>query len=203
MTLPPDQLDETARPRQRRDAARTRARLLEAAGSAIAQHGVNVSLDVIARGAGVSKGGLLHHFPTREELLASVMRHLLAEFDADVERALEAETDEPARPGRLVRAYVNAVFADLIDGDRAREKVTLMGMIGNSPAVEEYVRLDDEQWQARLGADGLDPMRAEVITKAADGATGSLLWSRTDPAAYVELQRTLIAMTETTGPLLS
>ncbi|PWD49557.1 TetR family transcriptional regulator [Serinibacter arcticus] len=187
-------------PGPRRDAARTRARLLEAASSAISEHGVNVSLDLIARSAGVSKGGLLHHFPTREELLVAVMRHLLAEFDAAVERELDKE---PEGAGRLVRAYVNAVFADLFDGDRAREKVTLMGMIGSSPGVEEFVRLDDEQWQARLATDGLDPMRAEVVTKAADGATGSLLWSRTDPAAYVDLQRTLVAMTRETGPLLA
>ena len=194
---------ETApRPRLRRDAARTRALLLDAAGTAIAQHGVNVSLDIIAKGAGVSKGGLLHHFPTREELLLAVMRHLLAGFDADVERELESDSQEPGRPGRLVRAYVNAAFADLLDGDRAREKVTLMGMIGNSPAVEEYVRIDDEKWQERLAADGLDPLRAEVITKAADGATGSLLWSRIEPAAYGALQQTLLAMTHETGPLL-
>ncbi len=186
-------------PGPRRDAARTRARLLEAAGSAISRHGVNVSLDLIAREAGVSKGGLLHHFPTREELLVAVMRHLLAEFDAAVEKALDDADDQP---GRLTRAYVNAVFADLADGDRAREKVTLMGMIGSSPGVEEFVRLDDEQWQARLAQDGLDPMRADVVTKAADGATGSLLWSRTDPAAYDELRLTLLAMSREPGPLL-
>lgn len=186
-------------PGPRRDAARTRARLLEAAGSAISQHGVNVSLDLIARGAGVSKGGLLHHFPTREELLVAVMRQLLADFDAAVEDALDDADDQP---GRLTRAYVNAVFADLADGDRAREKVTLMGMVGSSPGVEEFVRLDDEQWQARLAQDGLDPMRADVVTKAADGATGSLLWSRTDPAAYDGLRLTLLALSREPGPLL-
>lgn len=185
-------------PGPRRDAARTRARLLEAAGAAIAQQGVNVSLEVIARGAGVSKGGLLHHFPTREDLLVALMRHLLAEFDVAVERELDAEPDDA--PGRLVRAYVNAVFADLLDGDRAREKVTLMGMIGSSPGVETYVRLDDEAWQGRLAADGLDPMRAEIVTKAADGATASLLWSRTDPATYTGLHQTLLAMTREAGP---
>ncbi|GMA31069.1 TetR/AcrR family transcriptional regulator [Litorihabitans aurantiacus] len=187
-------------PGPRRDAARTRARLLEAAGGAISRQGVNVSLDVIARSAGVSKGGLLHHFPTREELLVAVMRHLLAEFDAAVEHALLAEPE--GEPGRLARAYVAAVFDDLADGERAREKVTLMGMIGSSPGVEEHVRMDDEAWRVRLEDDGLDPVRVQVVTKAADGATGALLWSRTDAGAYDELRRTLIAMTRTTGPLL-
>lgn len=193
-------------PKPQRDAVRTRALLLAAAGRCIATRGASVSLDVIAREAGVSKGGLLHHFPTREDLLLALMQELLDQFTAAVDRELAVElahvpAGSPAPAGSLVRAYVRAVFADLEDGDRAREQVTLMGMIGASPAVTEFVRSDDEAWSARLADDGLDPLRAAVITNAADGATGSLLWSRKDSASYRELQETLIALTYNAGPL--
>ena len=193
-------------PKPQRDAVRTRALLLTAAGRAIATRGASVSLDVIAREAGVSKGGLLHHFPTREDLLLALMQDLLDQFTAAVDRELERERaalspSEPAPAGTLVRAYVRAVFADLEDGDRAREQVTLMGMIGSSPAVTEFVRTDDETWAARLASDGLDPLRAAVITNAADGVTGSLLWSRKEPESYRALQETLITLTYNAGPL--
>ena len=95
-------------PKPQRDAVRTRALLLAAAGRCIATRGASVSLDVIAREAGVSKGGLLHHFPTREDLLLALMQDLLDQFTAAVDRELERERaalspSEPAPAGTLGR----------------------------------------------------------------------------------------------------
>lgn len=185
-------------PGPQRDAERTQRRILEAAARAIATKGVGVSLDTIARGAGVSKGGLMHHFPSRDELLTALMGDLLAQFNEAVTAALDPADDAP---GRLTRAYVRAVFADLENGERAREQITVMGMIGSDPGVTALVQDDDAEWRERILADGLDPLRAEVITKAADGATGSLLWSRQHPRELDALRDALLAMTRVTGPL--
>lgn len=66
----------------RADAQRNRRLLLEAAQDAFAEEGVAVSLDLIARRAGVGPGTLYRHFPTKEALFEAVvherMRHLLA-----------------------------------------------------------------------------------------------------------------------------
>lgn len=183
-----------------RDAERTRAALLTAAARCIADQGVGVSLDSIARAAGVSKGGLLHHFATREELLQALIRHLLTQFNGAVDAELALADDDS--PGSLVRAYVRVVFADLAHGDRTREQMTLLGMLGSAPAVEEFIRADDAAWTRRLLADGLDPMRADVIVKAADGATASLMWSRNPPEHYDALRELLLAMSHDAGPLL-
>ncbi|TNU73100.1 TetR family transcriptional regulator [Miniimonas arenae] len=192
-------------PGPQRDAERTRARLLEAAAAAIGEKGPEVSLDLVARRAGVSKGGLLHHFPSRDALLEALMRHLLAAFDTSVERELErAQAEDPTEadaPGRLTRAYVRAVFADLAEGDRAREQITLMGMIGASEAVSHVLRTDDESWRSRVAGDGLEPLRAELVMKAADGLTASLMWSRTPAREHVELRDLLLALTRSTGPV--
>ncbi|WP_108717568.1 TetR family transcriptional regulator [Miniimonas sp. S16] len=192
-------------PGPQRDAERTRARLLEAAAAAIGEKGPEVSLDLVARRAGVSKGGLLHHFPSRDALLEALMRHLLAAFDTSVERELErAQAEDPTEadaPGRLTRAYVRAVFADLAEGDRAREQITLMGMIGASEAVSHVLRADDESWRSRVAGDGLEPLRAELVMKAADGLTASLMWSRTPAREHVELRDLLLALTRSTGPV--
>lgn len=185
-------------PGPQRDAERTQRRILEAAARAIATKGVGVSLDTIARSAGVSKGGLMHHFPSRDELLTALMGDLLAQFNEAVTAALDPADDAP---GRLTRAYVRAVFADLENGERAREQITVMGMIGSAPGVTALVQDDDAEWRERILADGLDPLRAEIITKAADGATGSLLWSRQHPRELDALRDALLAMTQVTGPL--
>lgn len=48
--------------------------ILEAAGRVIAEIGArHMTLDAVAREAGVSKGGLLYHFPSKEALLAAMV----------------------------------------------------------------------------------------------------------------------------------
>jgi AcrR family transcriptional regulator len=61
--------------RLRADARRNRDRLIAAAAAAFAEHGVNASLEDIARRAGVGIGTLYRHFPTREHLVEVVYRH--------------------------------------------------------------------------------------------------------------------------------
>ncbi|PPK71470.1 TetR/AcrR family transcriptional regulator [Actinokineospora auranticolor] len=71
--------DDDTHPR-RADARRNRARILEAATHLLAEHGVSVSFDEIARQAEVGVGTVYRHFPTREHLFNTVvtwgMRHL-------------------------------------------------------------------------------------------------------------------------------
>jgi AcrR family transcriptional regulator len=66
----------------RADARRNRDRLLEAATSAFAAGDGTVSLEGIARAAGVGIGTLYRHFPSREALVEAVYRAELAEVTA-------------------------------------------------------------------------------------------------------------------------
>ncbi|MEV4777601.1 TetR/AcrR family transcriptional regulator [Burkholderia sp. LMU1-1-1.1] len=62
-----------AKGEMRADARRNRDSILKAAERRFAAHGVNTSLDEIARDAGVGPGTLYRHFPTREHLLCEVL----------------------------------------------------------------------------------------------------------------------------------
>ena len=55
-------------------AQRNRERLMEAAKAAFAEVGADVSLDEIARRAGVGIGTLYRHFPTRDAIIEAVYR---------------------------------------------------------------------------------------------------------------------------------
>ncbi|MEV6845096.1 helix-turn-helix domain-containing protein [Actinoplanes sp. NPDC051411] len=57
----------------RADAARNRASLLAAAEAEFAEHGPDASVADIARRAGIGKGTVFRHFPTKEDLLAAVV----------------------------------------------------------------------------------------------------------------------------------
>ncbi|WP_322858681.1 helix-turn-helix domain-containing protein [Mycobacterium europaeum] len=71
----------------RSDARRNRERLLEAATAAFSRGGP-VSLEAIAREAGVGIGTLYRHFPNREALVEAIYRAELAEVAAAAERLL-------------------------------------------------------------------------------------------------------------------
>lgn len=64
----------------RADAQRNRERLLEVAKAAFAELGPGVSLEEIARRAGVGIGTLYRHFPTREAIIEAVYRRELQQL---------------------------------------------------------------------------------------------------------------------------
>ncbi len=68
-----DRTDKTAR-RPRADAARNRARVLEAATLVFRNSGRHANLEAVAQQAGVGIGTLYRHFPSREALAAAVYR---------------------------------------------------------------------------------------------------------------------------------
>ncbi|HEY4225775.1 MAG TPA: TetR/AcrR family transcriptional regulator [Pseudolysinimonas sp.] len=88
-----------AHPRPRADAARNRERLIEAASAAFASGDKHVSLEAIARDAGVGIGTLYRHFPTREALVEVVHRDGLATVLARADELLA--TEDPATALRL------------------------------------------------------------------------------------------------------
>lgn len=76
---------------QRADAARSRARILDAAQELVRRDGAAVSTDAIARAAGVGSATLYRHFPTRAALFESLF--------AEQTEALCAEADRLGRDG--------------------------------------------------------------------------------------------------------
>lgn len=75
--------------------------ILEAAGRVIAEMGSrHMTLDAVAREAGVSKGGLLYHFPSKEALLAAMVENFR-------DRLIEAAPTESKKGNlALLRALI-------------------------------------------------------------------------------------------------
>ena len=144
----------------------TREALLRAASEVVRAEGVSsLSLEAVARRAGVSKGGLLYHFPTKDTLLTAMVTDLLERFEADLEQKLQQDA-QPA-PGRWLRAFVRATFAtpqpdfDLTAG--------VLAAAAADPLMLAPFRGAFKRWQEHAENDGLDPAHATLIRLAADG----------------------------------
>ncbi|MFI7689916.1 TetR/AcrR family transcriptional regulator [Nonomuraea sp. NPDC049655] len=107
---------------ERAGAAR-RAKIVSAALTLFAVQGYRgTSLAAIAKQAGITQSGLLHHFPTKEALLAEV----LAERDRQTFDAVEVgrEYEGPA----MVRAL--EIVDDMVRRSRQNRELTRMGHLG-------------------------------------------------------------------------
>src|SRR3984957_20600323 len=80
----------------RADSARNRQLLIDAAKAGFAQAGLNVSLEEIARRAGVGIGTLYRHFPTREAVVEAVYRREVEQLAEAVPQLLETSTASDA-----------------------------------------------------------------------------------------------------------
>jgi AcrR family transcriptional regulator len=121
--------DPSRRPCLRADAARNRARVVDAARAAFAEHGLDVSMTEIARRAGVGVATLFRRFPTRDELVGAVFADKMAGYAAAVEDAL---ADPDAWRGFC--GYVERVCAMQAD-DRGFAGVLTM-TFPSAPALE-------------------------------------------------------------------
>ena len=73
----------------RRDAERNRQRILDTAGALFAERGLGVSLDEIARHAGVGVGTVYRRFPDKEQLIDALFEDRLVEILETANAGLE------------------------------------------------------------------------------------------------------------------
>ncbi|CAM2156752.1 AcrR family transcriptional regulator [Pararobbsia alpina] len=151
----------------RADALRNRERILEVAKDAFTHAEGEISLEDVARKAGVGAGTLYRHFPTRDALLESVYR-------AEVEKLAEEEKrlSESMPALDALRAWM-MLFVDYI----ATKKIiapALNSMVGGPSklfeasgamimgAIQSLVQRAVESGDIRADIDPLDLLRALV-----------------------------------------
>jgi AcrR family transcriptional regulator len=118
----------------RADARRNRDRVLEAARAAFGAEGSDVSLDEIARRAGLGAGTVYRHFATKEALFEAVVFGRMGELVEEA-RALTADPD----PGRAFSSFVERLARE---GALKRDLVEALGndgihlQLGEAPVLQ-------------------------------------------------------------------
>jgi AcrR family transcriptional regulator len=91
----------------KRQPAETRQRILDCAAETILEKGLSgMTLDGVAQLAGVSKGGLLHHFPSKQHLVDAIVTDLHGQFVVKWQKLVD---NDPVESGRHTRAYLRAL----------------------------------------------------------------------------------------------
>lgn len=151
---------------RKKQPALVRQQLLDVAARLAASDGMAaVTLDAVASASSVSKGGLLHHFPTKNALLDALFESLLDKFDADIDDLMRGD---PLPQGRFTRAYLKAVagLKDRPDDSRGWTQVTIALL------AEPRLRQRWREWvtaraEEYVGTDS--SLDAQIVRFAADG----------------------------------
>jgi AcrR family transcriptional regulator len=162
----------------RADAQRNLGRVLDAAAEAFAEHGPDVSVDEIARRAGVGHATVFRRFPTKDSLMAAVVNERVAEVARLAEAALAAP-DAGA-------AFIEFIWrsAELQARDRGLYEcygrcVATPEVVGLQDAVARVVARAQEAGALRRDIDGHD---VPTLVGAAIKAAPAGQWRR-----YVEI----------------
>lgn len=145
----------TDTPNDRR-ATDTRRRLLDSAEALARRLGPgNLSLDAVAAEAGVSKGGLLYHFPSKVKLLEALVDRHLSRLDA----ALRAE-EASGRPNAAITAYIDQFRAEFVQ--HTPPATGLLAALAENPQLLDPVRAQERDFLDRIRTDATDPDFATV-----------------------------------------
>ncbi len=165
-------------PKQDRSRA-TRQRLLGSTVSCLAEHGWSAAtVSVIAADAGISRGALQHHFPTREALVVAALEYMFEERIALVERTAPPTGVGAERVHTVVRTLVDTYTGDLFRAalhawtaaaadEQVREVI--------APLERRFARAVHALAVRHLGVDDEDPHVRTLIQATLDMGRGLAL----------------------------
>lgn len=142
-----------------------RCRILKAAEAIVRRLGArHLTLDAAAQGAGVSKGGVLYHFPGKQALLEGMIARGVTDLLGRIDRY---RTELVGMPNPTLRAMLRAgreILASEID-----LRAGMIAAVAESPELLDPVRaMLAENWQ-NVRDEAADPADAYMIWSAMEG----------------------------------
>jgi AcrR family transcriptional regulator len=153
----------------------TKAKLLDAAVSSLAEHGWSATtVAVVAQRAGVSRGAVQYHFPTREDLVLAAVEQMAHQRAAEARSRIGLDGDAEVSAEQVVRDVV-----DIYSGELFRAALALWLAAVSEPALRDRVR----RLEARVSREAhqmvVDALRAdETVPGVREAIQVTMDWAR-------------------------
>ncbi|MBX9748580.1 MAG: TetR/AcrR family transcriptional regulator [Roseococcus sp.] len=145
-----------------------RTRILDAAEKIVQAKGVPaLTLEAAAREAGISKGGLLYHFASKEAMLNGLVVRLAESIRMDFDAVLAMQSG-PCPATRAVFAWAFD-HPDQVCEEHQRAGAVFLAVFHHDPAMLAPIRAVFAHMRDRLREDALPPGHALAIMAASDG----------------------------------
>jgi AcrR family transcriptional regulator len=147
-----------------------RTRILDAAEAIVRRAGVAaLTLEAAAREAGVSKGGLLYHFASKEALLSGLLQRLAGFVAADFEASVALQPPGPGRVARAMLGWALGLPQAEMEERCDRAAAVFLAAFHHDPALLDPMRRVIARMREAVAADGLPPGHGMAIMAAGDG----------------------------------
>lgn len=152
--------------RKKKQPEQVRRTLLECTAKIAAEVGVaRVTIEAVAKAAGITKGGLLHHFPSKQALINAMVADMLEQVDKELDECMAKDS---IAKGRFTRAYVAMSLNDDNFNPLDPWSFISVSLISDKSSVEQFFNWFNNRIEMHKETDS-DPM-LELIRFAADGA---------------------------------
>lgn len=143
-----------------------RERVLEAAERVVTEVGAaRLTLDAVSHAAGVSKGGLLYHFPSKESLLTALAQRYVDSMKGCVDTAKDTLGED--QTGRELKACILGILGS--DPRLKAMGAVLLATAANDLTLLEVIRERVAEHTRELAASGGNFARAAIVMLAIDG----------------------------------
>jgi len=147
-----------------------RTRILDAAEAIVRARGVSgLTLDAAAKRAGVSKGGLLYHFASKEALITGLLGRMAEWMAVDFEACVASQPEGPGRVARAMLAWAFELTPEAVNERCDRAAAVFLAAFHHDPALLGPIRAVIARMRAAVAADGLPPGHGHAIMAAGDG----------------------------------
>ncbi|WP_210608055.1 TetR/AcrR family transcriptional regulator [Priestia flexa] len=144
-------------------AVNTRQAILKSAYQIVQEQGfTSLTLEAVAKHAGVSKGGLLYHFGSKDALIGGMITLISEIADKQIEEQYEQSSKDP---GAFLRAYISLHKVEDYEKEMGPG---MLAALASNPSLLDPLRADATQTQQRIENDGIDPVLATIIRLAFD-----------------------------------
>lgn len=160
----------------------TRDRILTALRGLLADGGTDAAtLENVAAAAGVSKGGLLYHFPSKQDLFHGLLEQTKQAVAAELEGLATGDDvvrtflEYSAPRDEQERGFITALITGIRnEGGQARAAVDVGSAAGGTGESDEYQVAGlfadiFAAWEAPIRAAVEDPVTAEIILQVGNG----------------------------------
>lgn len=150
---------------RKKQPALVRKQVLNVAAQISSEKGMaHLTLDAVAREAGVTKGGLLHHFPNKQALLEGLCDELLEGLDKQIAEVMEKDPDPV---GSFSRAYLEIISTYETGADAQRASVLYAALFAEASLRERWRDWLENKFQQHAKTDSA--LSAWIVRLAADG----------------------------------
>lgn len=185
--------------KRKKDPERVKQLILDVAMQLLAEKGkVGFSLQSVADAVGVTKGGLLHHFPNKQILMQATVKEVIGQLDGAIDDYI-AQDLEPY--GRFTRAYIYFTLQQDAKSIGRLFAALSMAMLTDQAFNEQWILWLNGRLEQHASTD--DSMDLKLLRLAADGLWLAIYTGVDEQANVQQLMQEMLLRTYPNKTVLS